>query len=136
MIKFLSRNFLRSFDNGKYADQWAMILACITPLMTLGYTYSIKLFLGSMLAGFIVAIIFLVALFTTKKKIVPQWLRNTISTVIFFYLAICMPAIITICSGQNAWPELYFGIILIITYIIAILIRKRVTEKNSSSAKA
>lgn len=132
MFKFLSRNFLRSADNGKYSFQLAMLLACITPLTTLGYIYSTKLFLGSMLASLVSSIIFLVALFTTNNKTVPQWLQNTISTVLFFYIAICLPAIITICSGQDAWRELYFGIILIFAYIIAILIRKRIAEKKHS----
>ena len=89
-----------NFDRYSYAMQCQKMISCTIPLMTLGYIYSVKLGIFSLIVFGIVGILFLGAMFA-KKKICPRWLRDTVSDGLFSFILCCLPATIYACSGNN-----------------------------------
>lgn len=99
---YIFKNFMNSlnFDRDSYASQCSKMINCTIPLMTLGYIYSVKLGVISLVMFGLLCSLLIAAMFS-KKKICPRWLRNTISDGLFSFILCCLPAIIYACSNSD-----------------------------------
>ena len=126
-----------NFDRRSYASQLSKVFKCIIPVMVLGYLYSEKLEVISLVAFGIVGILWVIAMFDSKK-ICPGWVRSSVSVGLFSFILFCLPAIIYECSDQehiyiffdNGRDALIFGFVCWLFVLISIIISNRKAHKK------
>ena len=133
MSKFFDKD---SFAREDYRYQIAMIMAAMYPLYTVGKIFdSLALIIGTFVVITVLLVLF-VASFFFKKRVCPQWLRDTVSDVISEYMFFCLPAVMLICSGKDDWLRLFFGIGFMVWYLLTFPLRRKVMEEAENGIES